>query len=308
MRGPQAIQTLARPSITYIHSIPTGRNLAGVALGQSPVDGVGQGVFPEVREKLLVDLESREVGGVGKSLDGEGLNDGGLIGCGVDELVVHDLDIGVVGGELDDLVGDGLGISEGWDVFANASESQSNGLGAGSAQLGTGLLADENKIGGLLVGSDMAAHEARQAGVNTTTETLVGAAHDVQSLLVLGIERFCLSRLENLLRGLAVLAGLVHGSLGTVQLGGGHDLHGLGDLLDVADRLQTALDLTQGSVGSGIWGGAIAAEQSGSGEHGHGETQSALAWHGLRIASCFMPHGGLRSKANPHNERCTMGR
>lgn len=98
--------------------------------------------------------------------------------------------------------------------------------------------------------------------MNTAAEALVRAAHDVQSLLALGLERLRLSRLKDLLGGLAVLAGLVHGSLGTVQLGGGNDLHGLGDLLDVANRLQTVLDLAQGGIGRGILGGAVKAEQS----------------------------------------------
>lgn len=107
----------------YIHSIPTGRDLAGVPLGQSPVEGVGQGIFPKVGENpILVDLENREVGGGGKGLGGEGLDDGGLVGGGVDELVEDDLDVGVVGGQLDDLVGDGLGVGEGRDVLANAGE------------------------------------------------------------------------------------------------------------------------------------------------------------------------------------------
>lgn len=103
----------------------------------------------------------------------------------------------------------------------------------------------------------MAAHVARKAGVNTTAETLVGAADDVQGLLALSLEGFRLGGLEDLLGGLAVFAGLVHGPLGAGQLGGGHDLHGLGDLLDVADRLQAAFDLAQGGVCGGILGGAI---------------------------------------------------
>lgn len=245
----------------YVHSIPAGGNLAGVALRQSPVKRVGKGVFPQIGEKFLVNLESREVGGIGKSLGGEGLNNVGLVGSSVDEFVVHDLDIGVVGGELDDLVGDSLGISEGRDVLANTSKGQGNVPGVRSAQLATGLLADENEVGRLLAGGEMAAYVARQTRVNTTTEALVGTAHNVESLLALGLERFCLGRLEDFLGGLTVFARLVHGSLRTVQLGGGHDLHCVCDLLDVANRLQTAFDFSQGGVGSGILGGAVRTEQ-----------------------------------------------
>ncbi len=46
----------------YIHGVATGRLLAGVALGKSPVEGVGESIFPEVGEELLVDLEGSEVG------------------------------------------------------------------------------------------------------------------------------------------------------------------------------------------------------------------------------------------------------
>lgn len=48
--------------MTHVHSVATGRNLAGVALGQSPVEGVGKGVLAEVGKQLLVDLEGGEVG------------------------------------------------------------------------------------------------------------------------------------------------------------------------------------------------------------------------------------------------------
>lgn len=48
--------------MTYIHGISAGRLLAGVALGQSPVQGVGKAVLAHVREDLVINLESREVG------------------------------------------------------------------------------------------------------------------------------------------------------------------------------------------------------------------------------------------------------
>jgi hypothetical protein len=57
------------------------------------------------------------------------------------------------------------------------------------------------------------------------------------------------------LRGGAVDAGVLHGALGTVELGRGNDLHRLGDLLNVANRLQLALDLTECREGCGIRGG-----------------------------------------------------
>lgn len=48
--------------MTHIHGVAAGRDLAGVALGQSPVEGVGKGVLAEVGQYLLLDLESGEVG------------------------------------------------------------------------------------------------------------------------------------------------------------------------------------------------------------------------------------------------------
>lgn len=45
-----------------VHGVATGGLLAGVALGKSPEEGVGQGVLAEAGEDGLVDLEGREVG------------------------------------------------------------------------------------------------------------------------------------------------------------------------------------------------------------------------------------------------------
>lgn len=44
-----------------VHSVATGRLLAGVALSQTPEDGVGKGVLLQVGEDLLVSLEGGEV-------------------------------------------------------------------------------------------------------------------------------------------------------------------------------------------------------------------------------------------------------
>jgi hypothetical protein len=47
---------------TYIHSITTSRLLTSMTLGESPEQGVCQGIFAEVGEDLIVNLESSEVG------------------------------------------------------------------------------------------------------------------------------------------------------------------------------------------------------------------------------------------------------
>ena len=224
-----------------------------MALGEGPVEGVGEGVLAQVGEELLVDLEGGEVGGVGNSLLGVGLDDGGLVAGGVDELVVDNLDVGVVGLEAEDLVGDGLGVGEGGDVFADAGEGQDDVAGVGAAQLGAGLLADQNEVGGGLArGEGGAAHEAGQAGVNTAAEALVGAADDVEGLLALGLEGLRLGVLEDLAAGLAVLPRGIHGALRAGQLGGGDDLHRVRNLPDVLDGLETVINFSQGGVGGGI--------------------------------------------------------
>ena len=57
-----AVINMVPPAQTYIHSVTTGRLLAGVAFGKSPEERVGQGVFTEVAESLILNLECREVG------------------------------------------------------------------------------------------------------------------------------------------------------------------------------------------------------------------------------------------------------
>jgi hypothetical protein len=48
--------------------------------------------------------------------------------------------------------------------------------------------------------------------------------------------------------------------LGTGELGGSDNLHGVGDLLDVADGLKAVLDFAESRKGGGAWGsGAISA-------------------------------------------------
>jgi hypothetical protein len=46
----------------HLHGVSSGRLLAGVALGKSPVEGVGQAVLAQVAKGLVLDLKGREVG------------------------------------------------------------------------------------------------------------------------------------------------------------------------------------------------------------------------------------------------------
>lgn len=227
-----------------------------MTLSKSPVQRVGQGIFAHVADKSLVDLESGEVGGSDNGLLRVGRDNRGFVAGGVDELVVQDLDVGVVTGELGDLVGNGLGIGKGGNVLSDTSKAQDNVAAVGTHELRSSLLANEDEVGGGLAGAEGAADVTRETGVNTTAEALVGAADDVEGLLALGLERLGLGRLKDLTRGLTVLGGIVHGTLGAGELGRGDNLHGLGDLLDVANGLETALDFTQGCVAGGIVGDA----------------------------------------------------
>ena len=184
----------------------------------------------------------------GNGLDGECVNGRRLVARSVDELVVDDLNIRVVTRKLDDLIGDGLGLSKGRNVLAGTGEVENDILSVGTRQLSSGLLANDDEVH-VGIGGILSADEARKTRVNTTAETLVGAAYHHELLLSLALETRGLGRLEHLVAGLAVCARVGHGACRTVELGRGDNLHGFCDLLDVANRLETSLDLTQGCEG-----------------------------------------------------------
>lgn len=191
--------------------------------------------------------------GLSDSLLRVGLNDGSLVGLSVDELVVDDLNTAVVGRQQSDLVGNSLSIGEGGDVLADVGEGEEDLLGSETRQLGLALLTKNDEVG-VRVGSQQTLGSLAQTGVDTTTKTLVGASNDIQSLLVL--QRLGLGLLEDSVGGLTVDARLVHSSLGASETGGGNDLHGVGNLLDVLDGLEAALNLTQSREVGGIGRGS----------------------------------------------------
>lgn len=47
---------------THVHGVAAGRDLAGVTLGKSPVERVGEAVLPQVGDNIILDLEGGEVG------------------------------------------------------------------------------------------------------------------------------------------------------------------------------------------------------------------------------------------------------
>ena len=238
---------------TYVHSVTAGRLLASVSLSKSPVKGVGERVLLEVWKLILINLESREVGGSSDGLRGVGLDVGCLVGRGIEELVVDDADLVVLGWESVDLVGDGGGIQEVWNLLSDTSEVENNVLWVGTGELSSGLLSDEDEVTVWLLEKHLADHSGHSR-VDTTAESLVGRSNNDQGLLVGVLERLGLSLLEEGVGGLSVCAGILHGLGGAVELGGGNNLHGHGDLLDVANGLKTVLDLAKGRKGGGIWG------------------------------------------------------
>lgn len=154
-------------------------------------------------------------------------------------------------GELGYLVGNGGGIGKGGNVLSDTGEGEGHVLGVGSAELGLALLTKDGEVEGLGVGTELSADVTRKTRVDTTTETLVGRADDQESL-ALSLEGLGLSLVEDLLGSLSVGAGRSHGALGAGELGRGDNLHGLGDLLDVANRLETTLNFTKSGEVGGI--------------------------------------------------------
>ncbi len=238
---------------TYVHSVTTGRLLASVSLSKSPVKGVGKGVLLEVWELIFIDLESREVWGAGDGLGGVGINSDWLVGRGVQEPVVDDLDLIVLSWESRDLVGDGGGIQEVWNGLSDTSEVENNVLWVGTGKLGLGLLSDENKVD-IWVGEEHLADHSGHSRVDTTAQSLVGGSNNNEGALALILKWLGLGLGENGVGGLSVGAGILHRTGCAVELGGSNNLHGIGDLLDVANGLETVLDLTKGREVGGIWG------------------------------------------------------
>ena len=172
----------------------------------------------------------------------------------VEEAVVEDLDISVLLGEHDNLVGNGLGIGETRDVLANTLERELDLVGTTTLELSLALLANDDQVEVLAL-TVHATNGSAHAGVNTTAETLVGRADDDEGgLVLLGFGNGSLGGNVDLVGGLTVGTGLGHGALGSGELGGGDNLHGVGDLFDVSNGLETAFDFTEGRVAGGAGG------------------------------------------------------
>ena len=194
------------PKSTHIHGISSCRLLDSVTLSKTPEQRVGKRVFRQVAEILILNFVCGVVCRADDGLGGEGVDGDWLVGLRVDELVVHDLDRGVLRLELHDLVGDGGCVGEGWDVLADTSEAQHEVLWVRTGQLGLALLTDDGEVGVWVVGEE-SARSTRHAGVHTTAETLVGAEDDEERLLVIALQWLRLRLLEHLVGGLTVDTG-----------------------------------------------------------------------------------------------------
>lgn len=90
-----------------------------------------------------------------------------FVALSIDELVVDNLDVGVVRWKENDLVGNCLSIREGGNILSNTSKAQNDILPARSAQLGLALLTQHNDIGIWLLNEHLA-NTLAQSRVNTT--------------------------------------------------------------------------------------------------------------------------------------------
>lgn len=81
--------------------------------------------------------------------------------------------------------------------------------------------------------------------MDTTAEAFVGAGNNNQGLLAFTFEGLGLGVFEHGVGGLSILPGVGHCTLGTGKLGGSDDFHRVRDLLDVADGLQSVLNLAE---------------------------------------------------------------
>ncbi len=88
--------------------------------------------------------------------------------------------------------------------------------------------------------------------MDTTAETLVGTDYNNETLLVFILEGFGFRFFEDCIGCFAVAAGLGHGALSPGKLGGGNDLHGFGDLLDVLDGFEPLLDFAKSGIVGGL--------------------------------------------------------
>lgn len=233
-----------------VHGVSTSGNFGSMTLSKTPEDVVGEGEFGKVLKDLVFDFVKTEFWRGFNGLLGEGWQDGWLERDTRDELVVHDLDFVVFLAQLGDLVSDQGSLVVRGGLLANVGDGQDQVLWVGSRELGLGLFTDSDKVSFWLI-LEVCSGSSGQLGVDRTTETLV-RGHDNQETLGRFFWLGSLSLVEDLLLGSTVGTGDGHGTLGLVETGGSHNLHGVGDLLNVLNGLETSLNFSESGIVSTI--------------------------------------------------------
>ncbi len=166
-----------------------------MTLDKGGVDGVGEGELGKVLGDIVLLLVELELGSVAESVFREDLHNIGLEGKSRNVLVVDEVDLVELDAGLDDLVSNGGGIGEGGDILADLVEGEGKVLGKSTAELGLGLLTENNNGGALRgVGITSGSADLLELGlgalgdgrVDTTAKTLVGRDNDEELTTALG--------------------------------------------------------------------------------------------------------------------------
>src|SRR5690606_1759232 len=114
----------------------------------------------------------------------------------------------------------------------NVAEGELNVLAVNPRELSLAFVAedDEVRVGSLC---KLGTSGLAQLRMNTTAKTLVGRSNDDELLAFL--DALGLGVLKDLVGGFTVDLGLLHSTLSAGEFGRGNDLHGVGDLLNVAN-------------------------------------------------------------------------
>lgn len=166
----------------------------------------------------------------------------------IDELIVQDLDILVIGREERNAVGNCLSVGKSRDIAADTREGQDELLRVASAQLCLALLSQNNDVVITRLVIHHFSRSTSETAVHASAKTFVGAGNNEKSFLVAVFSWLGLGLVEDLLRCFAVLLRLLHGLLSLGELGAGHNLHRLCDFGDVLDGLQAAFNFAEGGI------------------------------------------------------------
>jgi hypothetical protein len=153
-----------------------------VTLNHGPVETVGEREFLEVSKDIIFDFINREVGGGLERSFGESSDDISFIRNDRVEFVVDNLGVIELEVGLTNDINNGRGFLEGGDTSTNLVEGDGNVLTDSTAQLGLGLVTNNNEVsfGGFF--QDNSTGSLGDTGVDTTTETTIGRRGDKERL------------------------------------------------------------------------------------------------------------------------------